>query len=118
MKKRIVCIITLAFVIGIAGCAVLPMESNLKKPVSMSQETEKRGESFVVNKRCFWLVGGIAPLMVPEIDELIGSKAVERSGIQNLKITTQFDVIDIIINVATSGIIYSRSITVEGEAYD
>jgi len=121
MKKKVVIIITLTVVIGVVGCATLPMGSHLEKPVSMTQisDTAKVSENkFVIEKRCFWVVGGIAPLSVPEVDELIGSKVADHAGVQNLKITTEYDFIDIIIRVATGGIIYSRTITIEGEVYD
>ena len=37
MKKKVLIIITLTVVIGVVGCATLPMESHLEKPVSMTQ---------------------------------------------------------------------------------
>ena len=76
----------------------------MEKPVSMTQISDTANVSenkFVIEKRCYWVVGGIAPLSVPEVDELIGSKVANHAGVQNLKITTEYDVIDIITNGAS-----------------
>ena len=118
MRKVSVAIVALALVIVVTGCATLPMESRLDKPVSMTKMTTAPGKHFAVEKRAFWVIGGLAPLSIPEVDEVIGREVSGHAGVQNLKITTEFTAIDILINALTGGIIYARTITIEGEVYD
>lgn len=118
MRKIAVSIVVLALVIVFAGCATLPMRSRLDKPVSMTQMTNAHGKYFSEEKQAFWLFWGLAPLIIPEIDDVIGPEVSGHRGVQNLKITTQYTPIDFIINALTSGILYPRTITIEGEVYD
>ena len=115
---KVLVIITLTLVIGVVGCATLPMESNLEKTVSMTQMTDAQGKTFVVHKHAFWLLGGLFPLSLPEIDEVVGSVVADHDGVQNLKITTKFTFLDFLLSGLTGGIIYSRSVIIEGEVYD
>ena len=118
MRKVIAAIVALTLVVVVTGCATLPMESKLEKPVSMTKTPDKQGKDFTVTTRVFWLIGGLAPLIVPELDQLIGPEVADHAGVQNLKITTQYDFIDVLINAFTGGIIYARTVTIEGQVYD
>jgi len=118
MRKIAVPVVALAIVVVFASCAVLPMRSKLNKPVSMTQMKDGPGEHFSEEKQAFWLFWGLAPLIIPEIDEVVASEVSGHAGVQNLKITTQYTAIDMIINILTSGILHPRTITIEGEVYD
>ncbi len=118
MGKALKVVVMFVLVIGIAGCATLPMESNLKKPVSMTRVQDTQGQQFVEVKQAFWLFGGLIELAVPKLDEVIGPVVADHTGIQNLKITTEFTFIDIVINALTSDIVHSQTVIIEGEVYD
>jgi len=115
---KFVTIVAITLVIWVVGCAKLPLESNLEKPVSMTQMTDAPGKNFVVHKHAFWLFGGLIPLSLPEIDEVVGGRVADHAGVQNLKITTKFSLLDLFLGGITSGVIYSRSVIIEGETYD
>ena len=115
---KFVTIIVFALVIGVIGCATLPLESHLEKPVSMTEMTDSPSEHFIVHKHALWLFGGLIPLSLPEIDEVVGRIAADHAGVQNLKITTKFSLLDLFLSGITGGVIYSRSVIIEGEAYD
>jgi hypothetical protein len=111
-------IVAFALVIGVIGCATLPLESRLEKPVSMTKMADSPNEHFVMHKHAFWLFEGLIPLSLPEIDEVVGRMVVNHAGVQNLKITTKFSLLDFFLSGITGGVIYSQSVIIEGEAYD
>ena len=116
--KKLVPIAVLVLVIVAAGCAKLPMESRLDKPVSMTEMTDTHGKYFAVEKQAFWLFWGLTPLVMPEVDEVVGAEVADHAGVQNLKITTEYTFIDYLISFFTTGFLHSRTVTIEGEVYD
>jgi hypothetical protein len=115
---KFVTIVAFALVIGVIGCATLPIESNLEKPVSMTEMTDLPNERFVVQKQAFWLFWGLIPVLMPEVDEVVGRVAADHAGVQNLKITTELSFINLLLLAITDGVIYSQSVIIEGEVYD
>ncbi len=118
MRKVIVTIVSLVFIIGAVGCSTLPMNSNLDKPVSMTKVSETPVKAFVSQSKAIWLLWGYYPLVLPTIDGIIAPEITGHSGLQNLKITTECELVDVIINKLTIGIVTMRTITVQGEIYD
>ena len=118
MKKTVVSAVTLALAILVAGCATLPMESNLEKPVSMTGVTDEQGEEFLEERKALWLFWGAMPLALPIVDEVIGPQVVDHTGVQNLKITTYSCPLDLIVTILTDGILTMRTVKIEGGAYD
>ncbi|MBM3235056.1 hypothetical protein FJZ31_02030 [Candidatus Poribacteria bacterium] len=84
----------------------------------MTKMTDSPSEYFVVHKHAFWLFGGLIPVSLPEVDEVVGRMVVNNAGVQNLKITTELSLFDFLLSALTSGVIYSQSVIIEGEAYD
>ena len=118
MRKMIATVVSLVFIIGMIGCATIPMESNLDDPVSMTDVKETPVKSFSSDNRAIWLFWGIIPVAIPEVDGVLVPEMAGHTGVQNLKITTEFDALDLVVTILTDGIIYMRTVTVEGEVYD
>ena len=115
--KALIIVATLLIVVSLVGCATLPLESNLEKPVSMTKISGSSGNDFVVTKQALWLFWGLMPISVPKVDEVIGPKIADHEGIQNLKITTQYGFIDVVISAITSGVLYSQTVIIQGKVY-
>ena len=118
MRKVVVSIVALALVIVVTGCATLPMESNVGKPVSMTDMKGTPAQTFESESKAIWLFWGLVPLSVPTVDEVVGPAVADHAGVQNLKITSQADALDVIAWILTNGILNMRTVTVEGQAYD
>lgn len=118
MRKSVTMAVALALVIGIFGCATIPMESNLEKPVSMTNMKGTPAQTFESESKAIWLFWGLVPLSVPTIDQVAGPEAADHAGVQNLKITTEDDALDVIVWILTNGILTMRTITIEGQTYD
>ena len=118
MRKAAVSTIVLALVILVAGCATLPMESNLEKPVSMTDMKGTTAQTFASKSKAIWLFWGLMPLSLPTVDEVVGPAVADHAGVQNLKITTETDFIDWLATQLTGRILIMRTVTIEGQAYD
>ena len=122
--KRILPLLLIGSVLIVSGCATLRLEAPaLDKPISMSRkaDTEKAHSTvrhFWEEKRAVWLLFGAIPVYVPEVDEIVAKEASGHDGVTNLSITTELGVLDIIITALTSGIVYTRSVLVEGDVVD
>ncbi len=115
--KTLIILVTLLLVISFVGCATLPLESNLQKPVAMTQISNSRGNDFVVTKHALWLFWGLIPVSIPNVDEVIGPRVADYDGVQNLKITTEYGFFDFLLSAVTSGVIYSQTVTIQGRVY-
>jgi len=67
--------------VSFVGCATLPLESNLQKPVAMTKISGLDGNDFVVTKQALWLFWGLTPISVLKVDEVIGPKVADHEGI-------------------------------------
>lgn len=115
---RVLIIVTAILIaVSLVGCSVLPLESNLEKPVSMTKTSGSSGNDFVVTKQALWLFWGLMPISVPKIDEVIGPRIADHEGIQNLRITTQIGFIDIVISGITGGVLTSQTVIIQGKVY-
>jgi len=118
MRKVVVSVFALALVIVVTGCATLPLESNMGKPVSMTDMKGAPAQTFEVQRKAVWLFWGLMDFSLPTVDEVVGPAAADHAGVQNLKITTETDVIDFIVASLTSGIVVLQTVTIEGQVYD
>lgn len=118
MKRVSLVIIGLTLVVILSGCAVLPMESKLDKPVAMSKMSNRSSGQFVSESKAFWLFWGLMPLIVPEVDSVVAPELINHAGVQNLKIVKKLNVLDVIISGLTSGFLYVETVTISGEVYD
>lgn len=110
-------IITILLAVSFIGCATLPLESNLQKPVAMTQISNSKGNDFIVTKHALWLFWGLIPISVPSVDEVIGPRVADYEGVQNLKIIMEYGFIDFLLSAVTSGVIYSQTVTIQGKVY-
>jgi hypothetical protein len=115
--KVLMVVMILLIAVSLVGCSILPLESNLQKPVAMTKMSDSGGTDFVVTKQALWLFWGLMPISVPKIDEVIGPKIADHEGIQNLKITTQLGFIDIVISGITGGVLTSQTVIIQGKVY-
>jgi len=74
--------------------------------------------SFDIKYRSIWLLWGVLPLSVPKIDAVVGPHVADRTGVQNLKVDPEFNIVDTLVTVLTLGIVVSRTISISGEVYD
>jgi hypothetical protein len=118
MRKIVVSIAALALVIVVTGCATIPMESNVGKPVSMTNMKGTPAQNFESKSKAIWLFWGLVTLSVPTVDEVVGPAVADHAGVQNLKITMESEALDIIADILTDGILIMRTVTIEGQAYD
>jgi hypothetical protein len=116
--KALLIPVAFLLVIAFVGCASLPMESNLQKPVSMSKVKDVQGKDFMVTKQAVWLFWGAVPLSVPTVDEIVGPLIADHEGVQNLKVTTEYNFINFILSAITQGVVYSQTVTIQGKVFD
>jgi len=116
--EKLIRIFALVALLGIAGCATLPLDSALEKPVSMTDMKGDQVKTFLVQKQAIWLFWGAIPVSVPKVDEVVGTEAASHSGVQNLKVTTEYTFINFLLGAITQGAIYSQTVTIEGQVYD
>ena len=118
--RRVVSVIIIALALAtvVAGCARLPMESNLDKTISMTSMKGTYVRQFDTKERAIWLFWGLAPLSVPSVDEVVGPHVADRAGIQNLSIETRYSIVDGLITTLTIGILTVRTVRIKGEVYD
>jgi len=105
--EKLIRIFALVALLGIAGCATLPLDS-----------ARDQVKTFLVQKQAIWLFWGAIPVSVPKVDEVVGTEAASHSGVQNLKVTTEYTFINFLLGAITQGAIYSQTVTIEGQVYD
>jgi len=118
MRKILTVIVALTLIVVFAGCATISMESKMDKPVSMTKVKSMAAGTFSSESRALWLFWGAIPISVPTVDGVIISHVSEHSGVQNLKITTQYDILDLLVTGLTNGLVTMRKVTIEGEVFD
>jgi hypothetical protein len=118
MRKAVISVVALALVIVVTGCATIPLESSLEKPVSMTDMRGTPAQTFESKSKAIWLFWGLVPLSVPTVDEAVAPAVADHAGVQNLMITTEADGLDVFAWILTNGILMMRTVTIEGQAYD
>jgi len=118
IMKIMLILVVLVLIVAFVGCATLPLESSLQKPVSMTQMKNAQGNQFAVTKQALWLFWGLVPISVPKVDEVVGPVVADHEGVQNLKITTEYTFINFLIGAITQGVLYSQTVTIQGTVYD
>lgn len=118
MRKVAVSVVAFALAIVVTGCATIPLESDLEKPVSMTDMKGTPAQTFASKSKAIWLFWGLIPLSVPTVDGVVGPAVADHAGVQNLMITTEADGLDVIAWILTNGILSMRTVTIEGQAYD
>ncbi len=116
--KTLVKTITLLAMLCMLGCATLTLDSNLDKPVSMTKGRGTQVKTFVMQKQAIWLFWGLIPISVPKVDDVVGAEVSGHAGVQNLKIKTEYTLLNWFLGAVTQGVIYSQTITIEGQVYD
>ena len=118
MKQLTISVIVLVLAVVFVGCATLPMESNVGKPIHMEKVTDNPVKSFSTSNKALWLFWGAIPISIPKLDSIVLPEMGNHSGVQNLKITTESDGLDVIVSIVTDGVLTMRTIMIEGEVYD
>ena len=60
--RVLIIVTTILIAVSLVGCSVLPLESNLEKPVAMTKMSDSGGTDFVVANQALWLFWGAAPI--------------------------------------------------------
>ncbi len=118
MRKIVSSVVVLMFIVVFVGCATLPMESNIDKPVSMTEVKDEKASVFVSNQKALWLFWGAFPVSLPTVDGVLAPQVSGHTGVQNLKVTTESGFIDLVVTILTDGILTMRTVTIQGEVYD
>ena len=118
MRRILISIFALALVIFFTSCATVPMKSKLDKTVSLTSMKGASIRSFDVRQRAIWLLWGAIPLNVPKVDQVVGPRVEDRTGIQNLKVQPKINIVDTLVTVLTVGIVTTKTISISGEVYD
>jgi hypothetical protein len=95
----------------------------LERPISMSKkaDTEKDHErvgTFFEEKRAVWLIFGAVPIYVPDVAEIVAKESEGHDAVTNLRIETEFDALDVLIGILTDGLVFTRTVIVEGDVVD
>jgi len=125
--KRIICISLCLSALVLGSCATVALDSStmLEKPVAMNAAGQKAYDviaEFSVNDKAGWLLGFVpvnkpagdkhdylAEILQAQIDKAGGD------GVINVRIRSQFNFPDFLINVVTLGTYLTRTVTVSGE---
>lgn len=118
MRRISVIVAAFALVVMFVGCAVLPMESNIKKPVSMTDMGGNPVKSFSQTSKALWFFWGAMPFSLPTVDQVVGPEVADYAGVQNLKITMSDELLDMIITGLTGSIVVVRTVKIEGQVYE
>lgn len=116
--KTLAKMVILLAILSIIGCATLTLESNLNNPVSMTNSKGTQVKTFVIQKQAIWLFWGLIPISVPKVDDVVGAEVSGHEGIRNLKIKTEYTLLNWFLGAVTQGVIYSQTVTIEGQVYD
>jgi len=117
-KRILVTVIALAIIAQFLGCATIPMQSKLKKPVSMTKMQEDVVKSFIIQQHGYWAFWGVIPVKRPNVDKALKKMIDDYEGVQNLKITAKHSFVDYLITVMTVSFIHSKTFILEGEVFD
>ncbi len=117
MRKIVSSVVVFMFIV-VAGCATLPMESNIDKPVNMTKVKDEKASVFVSNQKALWLFWGAFPISLPTVDGVLAPQVSGHTGVQNLKVTTESGFLDLVVTALTQGILMMRTVTIQGEVYD
>ena len=122
MRKSIPTLALVGLLFLLTSCATLELSTlGYQKPVAMSSSLD--GKDFTVVKhfvrklRAGWLIYMLIPVGHPDLAQVINQEvaAAGGDGVVNLKITTQYDAVDVVISVLVGGLYNTRSIIVEGD---
>ena len=118
MRRMLLSIVALMLVIFLTSCATVSVKSKLDKTVSLTSMKGASVRSFDVKQRAIWLLWGAIPLNVPKVDQVVGPRVEDRTGIQNLKVQPKINIVDTLVTVLTVGIVTTKTISISGEVYD
>ena len=118
VKRLLAVVVAFAIIAQFLGCATIPMQSKLKKPVSMTKMHEDTVKSFIIHQHGYWAFWGVVPIKRPNVDKALKKMVADYRGIQNLKITAKHSFVNYLLTVMTASFIYSKTFIIEGEVYN
>jgi predicted small secreted protein len=107
MKKLI--LVTLLACLVFAGCMTVKVVAPPGQDITLLTEAE--ASSFKITKRAIFLIGGLIPIANNSTDDMLA-----KYDLENVRVTTEFDIIDWLISGITSGLVVTKSVTIEGNA--
>ncbi|MBS4015628.1 MAG: hypothetical protein KGZ86_04250 [Candidatus Latescibacteria bacterium] len=107
MKKLI--LVTLLACLVFAGCMTVKVVAPPGQDITLLTEAE--ATSFKMTKRAIFLLYGLIPISNNTTDDMLA-----KYNLENVRVTTEFDIIDWLISGVTSGLVVTKSVTIEGNA--
>lgn len=104
-KKTIIC--ALLACLFFTSCMTVKIVAPPGKNVQLISESENT--TFKMTKRAIYLIGGLIPIANTSTDETIS-----KYNLENVRVTTEFDIIDWLISGITGGLVVTKSVIVEG----
>ncbi|MEO0083490.1 MAG: hypothetical protein ABIK33_03795 [candidate division WOR-3 bacterium] len=105
-KKRLISVVLLLSLLFIT-CYTVKVVAPPGKNVQLLSESETT--TFKTTKRAIYLIGGLIPIANTQTDETIA-----KYELQNVRVKTEFDIIDWLISGITGGLVVTKSVTIEG----
>jgi hypothetical protein len=106
--KKVICLAIFVALL-FTGCVSIKVVAPPNQNIQLLSETQPT--SFRMTKRAIFLIGGLIPIANTSTDDMLA-----KYDLKNVKITTEFDIIDFIISGITSGLVVTKSVIIEGNA--
>jgi len=106
--KKIICLSILVCLL-FTSCVSIKFVAPPNQNIQLLSETQST--SFKVTKRAVFLIYGLIPIANTSTDDMLA-----KYDLKNVKVTTEFDIIDFIISGITSGLVVTKSVIIEGNA--
>ncbi len=107
MKKVVLFVI--ASCLLLTACMTIKVVAPPNQEVMLMSETD--ASTFRMTRRAIFLIGGLIPIANNSTDDMIA-----KYNLENVRVTTEFDIIDWLISGVTSGLVVTKSVTIEGNA--
>lgn len=104
--KRVV-LFVIASCLLLTACMTVKVVAPVGQTITLISETD--ASSFKMTKRAIFLIGGLIPIANNSTDEMIA-----KYNLENVRVTTEFDIIDWLISGITGGLVVTKSVIIEG----
>lgn len=111
MIRRLLCSTLLASSLLMSGCYTLTVEVDSPHPVLVNASKAKEGY-FKQEERVWYVLWGIVNMNPNVVDDMMRSR--KTTAIRTFNVTTEQDIMSVIVGAVTLGLVTSRTVTVEG----
>lgn len=107
MSKKTIISVMLLVCLFFTSCMTVKIVAPPGKNVQLISESENT--TFKTTTRAIYLIGGLIPISNTSTDATIS-----KYNLENVRVTTEFDIIDWLISGITGGLVVTKSVIVEG----